>query len=300
MERLASIVLLLLSIIFATSCQKITAEDENEEGTQTNKVTATFKINTIEQVEFASAKKATRAADLKQVCNHVLFIVYNTSGERVMYKAQDATDKDFGQISTKLNIGTYRFVILAYNGKDNPSSFTSPDKINFGNNGKMSDTFMWSEELAIDNGMEKDVTLKRAVAMFRLVTTDNIPENVVKMKFHYTGGSSTISALTSSGSVNSKQDETITIDKSATGKPGTFEVYTFPRDDSNTLKMEITALDADGNPVASHTFDDVSIARNKVTQYKGEFFNNSSSGSGNVSFNITIESDWGGTIEKDF
>lgn len=298
MERLARAALLLLCVIVAASCQRTTAGDEAEEETQTNKVTATFKISNIEQVEFASAKHATRATDLKQACSHVLFIVYNTSGERVMYKAQNSTDKDFGQISTQLNVGTYRFVILAYNSKDNPSSFTSPDKITFGNNGKMSDTFLWSEEIAIDNGLEKDVTLKRAIAAFRLVTTDNIPSNVVKMRFQYTGGSSTINAITGAGCVNSRQDESIAV--TSTGKPGTFEVYTFPRDDENVLKMEITALDANNNVVASHTFDEVPIKRNKVTQYSGEFFNSGSSESGSVSFNITIEDDWEDPIYKNF
>ncbi len=39
-----------------------------------------------------------------------------------------------------------------------------------------------------------DLTLTRAVAMFRLVLTDEeIPSNVAKLKFYYVGGSSTFS-----------------------------------------------------------------------------------------------------------
>lgn len=302
MRRLAHAALLLLCIIMVTSCQKIAIEDfdDEEETTVGDKVTAKFCISQLEQVPFqVSQDYMARATDIKEVCNHLFLAVYSTSGERKTTKSQNSTDKGFGTFSISLEKGTYRIVILAYNGKDNPTS-TDPTKIIFGNNGKMSDMFLWSEDVTIDNNVEKDIILRRAVAAFRLVTTDTIPSNVAKMNFHYTGGSSTLNALTGAGSVASKQDETFIIKNTDTGKTGTFIVYTFPRDDANVLKMEVTALDASGAIVASQTFDDVPITRNKVTEYKGDFFNNTSGASGNISFHISILDSWDGTIEKSF
>ena len=60
-------------------------------------------------------------------------------------------------------------------------------------NNKVTDTFFYYGDLVV--GTEKqsyDLTLTRAVAMFRLVLTDDeIPSTVAKLKFYYLGGSST-------------------------------------------------------------------------------------------------------------
>lgn len=298
MRRLAQTALLLLCIIVAASCQQSVSDDITEGNTSAAKSNVNISISQIEQIPFSTPSNIVRATDVKQACSRILFIVYNDDGTRKESKVQNSTDADFGKFSTNLDNGTYRFVILAYNSKENPSSYAKPTEITFGNNGKMSDTFLWSEEITVDGKVEKSVTLKRAVAMFRLVTTDNVPSQVTRINFHYTGGSSSIDATTGIGCKNSKQDENITVTE--TGKPGTFEVYTFPRDDENVLDMTITAFDAKGNVVVSKHFDDVPITRNKVTQYTGNFFNNGGSGTGNITFEVSIEDAWGGTIEQDF
>lgn len=297
MRKLANTLLALLSIVFAASCQQSVSDDVAED-VETGGNNVKISIAQIEQVPFNSPANIVRASDVKQVCSRILFAVYTSDGTKKMSEAQSSTDKDFGKFSTNLENGKYRIVVLAYNCKYNPTNLADPDKINFGNNRKMSDTFLWSEEVTVENSLEKNVTLKRAVAMFRLKTTDNIPSNVVKMKFHYTGGSSTINAITGKGCVKSQQDETFAVTE--TGKPGTFEVYTFPRDDSNVLNMTITALDANENPIATRVFEDVPITLNKVTQYEGAFFTGEGSGSGNITFNVTVEDEWDGTIQKEF
>lgn len=290
MEKVTKSILCLLCIIIIASCQKIAIEDIAEEvGNKNGKSTVTFKISKIEQIPFSTSENTSRTTDITQLCSHIYFAVYKTDGERLIYDSQNSSDKDFGEFSVKLDNGSYRIVILAYNSKDNPTA-TNPEKITFGNNGKMTDTFLWSDEISVVNNLEKEINMHRAVAMFRLITTDKIPENIAKIKFHYTGGSSTINAITGTGNANSKQDETFTI--SETGKTGTFDVYTFPKDDENLLKIEITALDANNNTVLSRTFEDVPISRNKITQYKGEFFTGENTESTTLSFKLTTNDEW--------
>lgn len=51
--------------------------------------------------------------------------------------------------------------------------------------------------------------------MFRLVIKDEIPEQAKKIKFYYTGGSSTLNAKTGYGCVNSKQTEILDLVKNS-------------------------------------------------------------------------------------
>lgn len=290
MTKLFNLATLIFCLLMVASCQKIVEEDVNgNEEEQGQKSLITFKISQIEQIPFSSIEYSSRATDISELCSHIYLAIYDNGGKRLQYKSQTSSDKDFGKVSISLSNGTYRVVILAYNSKDNPTA-TDSEKILFGNNGKMSDTFLWSDNITVESKLEKDVSMHRVVAMFRLVTTDNIPANVAKMKFYYTGGSSTLNALTGKGNANSKQEENITVLE--TGKSGTFEVYTFPKDDENLLNMEVTALDANGQTVASKTFEDVPISRNKITQYKGAFFTGGTSSSGDTSFKLTTDDEW--------
>jgi len=65
-------------------------------------------------------------------------------------------------------------------------------------NNKVTDTFYYYGDLVVTTEVQSyDLTLTRAVAMFRLVLTDDeMPSNVAKMKFYYLGGSSSTIALT--------------------------------------------------------------------------------------------------------
>lgn len=298
MKKISNFAAYLLLVFFIASCQKVAVDDVDENGEeQSPKSLITFRINQIEQTPFSSSEYSSRATSITKLCSHIFLAVYKSDGERLTTKSQNSSDKDFGKLSVSLAKGTYRIVLLAYNQKDNPTA-ANAEKILFGNNGKMTDTFLWSDEITVENNLEKDISMKRAVAMFRLITTDNIPSNVAKMKFYYTGGSSTLNAITGTGNANSKQEENLTV--AETGKPGTFEVYTFPKDDENVLKIEVTALDANGNTVASRTFEDVPISRNKITQYKGEFFTGGDSGNVTITFtNLTTDDEWS-IIDKSF
>lgn len=298
MEKISNFAACLLLVFFIASCQKVAVDDvDGNEEEQGQKSLITFRINQIEQTPFSSSEYSSRATSITKLCSHIFLAVYKSDGVRLTTKSQNSSDKDFGKLSVSLAKGTYRIVLLAYNQKDNPTAVDA-QKIVFGNNGKMTDTFLWSDEITVENNLEKDISMKRAVAMFRLITTDNIPANVTKMKFYYTGGSSTLNAITGIGNANSKQEENLTV--AETGKPGTFEVYTFPKDDENVLKIEVTALDANGNTVASRTFEDVPISRNKITQYKGEFFTGGGSGNVTITFtNLTTDDEWS-IIDKSF
>lgn len=76
--------------------------------------------------------------------------------------------------------------------------------------------------------------------MFRLVLTDEeIPSSVSKLKFYYVGGSSTFNPSTGYGCVNSKQTEIRTIANGVT----TFSIFTLPHTEDDVLtKLTVTPL----------------------------------------------------------
>lgn len=280
--------LALLMIFTVVSCQRFSAEDET---TQPNydKQLVTFRLNQFESLPFPMSHSRSQAvADL---CKHIDLAVFQAD-TRVAKASQDVGDDGFGTIAVALAPGDYRVAIIAHNQEKTPT-MTVIDKIPF--TGDMGDTFLWSSDITVEDGkgLDVDTKMNRAVAMVRFVTTDNVPYNVSTMQFYYTGGSSTLDALTGTGCVNSRQTVKRPVADDIKGKPCKFDIYTFPKSDKQVLKVEVTGLDSDGNELYRKTFDEVPIARNQITQYTGALFTNSSGiGDASDKFTLTTDDEW--------
>ena len=71
-----------------------------------------------------------------------------------------------------------------------------------------------------------------------------------------------------------------------------FEVYTLPHEETDVLKIVVSVYNSNDDVLAEHTFENVPVTRNKITQYTGEFLGgNSRTGS---SFNLTANDEWEG------
>ena len=215
--------------------------------------------------------------------------MFNADGTKVKTVAQKEGDASYGTVALSLAAGTYQLVVIAHNG-DGSATITSTEKVTFPNN-KVTDTFYYYGDLVV--GSEKqsyDLTLTRPVAMFRLVLTDeSIPASVAKLKFYYTGGSSTFSPAEGYGIVQSKQTEI-----RAVSEDGIYEIYTLPHTEEDVLtKLTITALDANDNTVKERIFENVPVIRNQVTRYTGSFFGSGGSGeTGSGDFRMTADPEW--------
>ena len=281
-----------LSLVFAclllASCQKVAFIEDDPDVPQ-GKVLAKFQVGIYDMIPFDRVNAAkTRSEDIASLCR-----------ERVAKASKDAGDKDFNTLSVALAPGAYHAVILAHNQDKSPTT-TDAKKITF--SGDMSDTFLWSEDITVseDKDLEREVVMHRAVAMVRIVTTDNVPENVSAVQFYYTGGSSTLDALSGEGCVNSRQTVKRTITDDMRGKTATFEIYTFPKSDSKGLKLVVTAISPTGQTVYTRTFEVVPVARNQITQYKGALFTNGTTESDASSKFCVITNDAWTTLDKTF
>ena len=228
----------------------------------------------------------TRAAtDITELCSRLNVAIFDADGTKVKTVAQG-----YGTVALTLAAGTYQIVVIAHNGEGS-ATITSTEKVTFPNN-KVTDTFYYYGDLIVTSEVQSyDLTLTRAVAMFRLVLTDDeIPSSVAKFKFYYTGGSSTFSPSAGYGCVNSKQTEIRTIADGVT----TFDIFTLPHTEDDVLtKLTVTALDANDNTVKERIFENIPVTRNQITRYTGSFFG--SGGSGQTSdgtFRLTADPDW--------
>ena len=229
------------------------------------------------------------ATDITNLCSRLNIAIFDAEGTKVKTVAQKEGDASYGTVALSLAAGTYRLVVIAHSC-DGSATITSTEKVTFPNN-KVTDTFYYYGDLVVTAEKQSyDLTLTRAVAMFRLVLTDeSIPNNVAKLKFYYLGGSSTFSPKDGYGCVNSKQTEIRPV-----ATDGIYEIYTLPHTEEDVLtKLTVTALDANDNIIKERIFENVPITRNQVTRYTGSFFG---SGGGNSTndgtFRLTADPDW--------
>ncbi len=239
----------------------------------------------------AGVGSVTRAAtNITELCSRLNIAIFDAEGTKVKTVAQKEGDSSYGTVALTLTAGTYRLVVIAHNC-DGSATISSTEKVTFPNN-KVTDTFYYYGDLVVtDTKQSYDLTLTRAVAMFRLVLTDeSVPSNVAKLKFYYLGGSSTFSPKDGAGCVNSKQTEIRSV-----SSDGVYEIYTLPHTEDDVLtKLTVTALDANDNVIKERTFENIPVTRNQVTRYTGSFFGSGGSGSqsSDGTFRLTADPDW--------
>lgn len=231
------------------------------------------------------------ATDITNLCSRLNIAIFDAEGTKVKTVAQKEGDASYGTVALSLAAGTYRLVVIAHSC-DGSATITSTEKVTFPNN-KVTDTFFYYGTLVVTDALQSyDLTLTRAVAMFRLVLTDeSVPSNVAKLKFYYLGGSSTFSPKDGVGCVNSKQTEIRPV-----STDGIYEIYTLPHTEEDVLtKLTVTALDANDNIIMERTFENIPITRNQVTRYTGSFFGSGGGGGGETGsgdFRMTADPDW--------
>lgn len=274
--------------LFLFSCQKPLTDAELNEPEGNLKV----KVFEIAKTPFGSLTRGAEPASA--VCKRLNFAVYTLDGTRVKQVNQTSDASGFGTASFQLDEGEYLVAVVGHSSNGNPT-MTDPSCIKFTNTQGYTDTYLCSGVVEIgEETTEFKVSLDRIVALCRFVVTDDIPADVTKMRFYYTGGSGAFDATTGLGCVNSKQD--VKFDVTADNKQ--FDIYTFLHDEQGTIHLTVTGLDASGNELYNRQFD-VPMQQNYITWLTGAFFNGSGSSSTTIG-GVTINTDWAGETHITF
>lgn len=249
--------------------------------------------------KFSSEEAGTSNAKAGDASGNVEFLLDSCSQQRISISIfQD--DKKIKNIHTTkealpdnlvkvtLQEGIYQVVVIAHNGEAN-CTISSPEKITFANN-KVTDTSYLYDTLEVGaNHIVKNLSLKRAVAIFQLNLTTPTTSEMQQLKFYYTGGSSTFNAYTGFGCVNSRQTEYRPIDP----QNSNYYIYTFPHQEKKMLKLVITVQDNQQNDIKKETLEDVPVATNDTTLYRGSFETSfSEETNSNTDINFDFEDTW--------
>lgn len=240
---------------------------------------------------------------LEDYCSRLSIAIFD--GEEKVKTLNLKAEDGYEDIGFNLDAGKYRMVAIGHNGSGN-CTISSPEKVKFYKN-KMTDTFFYYGTFNVRDGEDTDdyILLKRAVAQFKVHITDaTIPAEAHSIKFYYTGGSSTLDAVTGYGCVQSRQTESFKLQE---GKRD-YSVYTFPREENKGLKMTINILDADAQSIKEYSKEVVPVKRNNITQTNISIKDHTISdpdqkedddtGKGNLGF--TVNPDWEGEIVVEF
>ena len=296
LKNLKTITFALLAILFS-SCEKAVFDDDTNTPSEPN-ANVIINVASLEQIPFTTTDETRAQQDITALCTRLNFVIFDNQGNKVKTLAQKSADSSFGTASFNLEPGSYQLVIIAHNS-DGTATVTAADKITFPNN-LVTDTFYYYGTLVVGNTPQTyDLQLQRVVSMFRLVLTQPLSSSVHKLKFYYTGGSSTFSAVSGYGCVQSRQTVNINV---ADGQQQ-FDVYTFPHEQNDVLKMTITALDAQDNAIDERVFEEVPITRNQITRYTGSLFAGSNGGNDENSTNLirmTADGEWAATNDLQF
>lgn len=282
-------------LLVLTGCERTLGEEDNN-GTDADG-NVELRVSIYEKMPFSTRTQQ----DITQLCSRLNFAFFQ-GGSKVKTISQKKDDATFGNVTLSLPEGTYQVVIIAHSC-DGTATITSPEKVTFPSN-IVTDTFYYYGDIEVGTTKQTySMELERVVAMFRLKLTDPLPSTVSRMKFYYTGGSSTFSPLSGFGCVNSRQTVMMDVEPGQT----TFEIYTMPHTIDDVLKIVITAFDANDAILKEQTLENVPVTMNEITQYTGNFFDGTpssggGSGSGGSSssgdFRMTADGEWAN--QKDF
>lgn len=240
---------------------------------------------------------------LEDYCSRLSIAIFD--GEEKVKTLNLKAEDGYEDIGINLDAGKYRMVAIGHNGSGN-CTISSPEKVKFYKN-KMTDTFFYYGTFNVIDGEDTDdyILLKRAVAQFKVHITDaTIPAEAHSIKFYYTGGSSTLDAVTGYGCVQSRQTESFKLQE---GKRD-YSVYTFPREENKGLKMTINILDADAQSIKEYSKEGIPVKCNNITQSNISIQDHTISdpdqkedddpGKGGLGF--TVNPDWEGEIVVEF
>lgn len=210
--------------------------------------------------------------------------LFSTSDATVKYTATQSSDEaDFGTVTMRVPTGNYTLVGVAHKGltTDVPSAkIESLERVAFTNN-LGGDVAYVKQDVTVNtlNPVATACSLKRAVALFRIVCKDDIPEEAKYVIIAFDKNCSFVlnpstGYANTSKSIKFEYTVNKTADENKSGR--SFDVYLFLADETTTTNVTVTTTNGEEGDkqkvLNTMTFEDVKLQVNYITTYTGQFF----------------------------
>lgn len=215
--------------------------------------------------------QAMTRADVSTVATRL--DMWLTDGETTTEIHQASTDADFGNAAVSLNkLKTYTLYAIAHRGS---AAATLADGVISFPDDKVTQTFWYTTTFSPSTTTTLNCELSRIVGMFRIETTDAVPEACKKFRFVF---ADSYTRWNVNGTPANQTDRTSEIAVTSTNPDGTvaLSLYVIPENLTGTTNVEVTvtALDADDQAIEQKAFT-APIRANHKTIYRGAFFTTS-------------------------
>ena len=260
---------MLLAGLVIVGCQKEELEVTNLEPTTETpsweKDTVTIAFSPYTQTPMESRTRAVTS--IAGIVTHL--DVWITTGTTTIDFHQTSTDADFGTITAVLD-KTKTYTIQAVAHKCDGNATLADGVISFPDD-KVTHSMVYSNTFTPSTTTSLSAEMTRIVSVFKLETTDAIPDEAKKMRFTITDVYNRWNVST--GATN-KLDRTSEINIGKKNNDGTaqFAVYAITTNAETTHTVTVSALDANDAVLQTRTFAGVTLRNGYKTSYKGQFF----------------------------
>lgn len=262
------------------SCQS--AQEEASASQEQHSIS--FTVKNYRQVSFddlsGSADTRAVASNHPSTLAHLLIVVFNAeTGEQACSPIQhdqknyEENNEAYPKFTLTLPYGHYRVLVLGYNGSQG-CRITSASHISWEND-YVPNSFYYCEDFTFDQNTSPDrkITLKHAVAAFRVETEDALPAELKKMRFSSTIGGTVLDATTGFTPQSTGRTSEIAVPADSLGKPGILTVYLFlPNEEENVGSYTVQALGKNNDVLYEKRFSEVPMRINYMTLWQGKFF----------------------------
>lgn len=298
MKRTIKSLLLAMWIVFAAACSKDSADTEGPndpqepDDPQTELCTVTVRLNGIDQSIEPISKAVTTLPDTLRL--RVTMNVFDQNGsiaskeEKLLTETGSDIPVEFQVKKGTYNLAFWADYVVFKNESVTAEAFSVNDlrKITIKQN-LSSDAFslvLKNVEINSDQNITSGTTLKRAISMLTIKSTDDLPENAASVTYTI---SKTVTGLNllSGEAVYSQTSTTYTTSVEA-GAPLDVSRYMLPCEQFD-CSVEVVA--EDGSTIVDFTQTGVNTEANSQTTLEGEMFDPNLS----PSIGLTIEEEWG-------
>ena len=226
----------------------------------------------------------TRAAtSIASVVMHLDVWLYE-SGSEVTAIHQTTADADFGTVSVTLD-KTKTYTIYAVGHKAEGAASLANGIISFPNE-KVTHAMFYTTTFTPATATSLSCLMERIVGLFKLTTTDAVPDDVTKVEFAL---GSTPTRWNVAGYGVNPQERTVSFNNITTFSDGTvsFLMYIIAAENEATnYTITATAYRSDNSVKQTRTFENVPIRNGYRTTYQGSFFTDTP-----VTMTFTVD-DW--------